>query len=84
MPFCYSKIDLKLLPFEKLGKELKNKKEKFFLRLSGPVKRPLFPYEGKTTESKCYKTVIDLITQIPVEYHIHTTIISEYKKCGIT
>ena len=24
-------------------------------------------------------TVVDHITQIPVEYHIHTTIISEYK-----
>ena len=35
--------------------------------------------ESKSTESKCNKTVVDHITQIPVEYHIHTTIISEYK-----
>jgi hypothetical protein len=44
---------------------------------------PISP-EGKSTESKCNKTMVDLITQIPVEYHIHTTIISEYIKCGIT
>ena len=42
------------------------------------LKRPDF-HEGKSTESKCNKTVVDHITQIPVEYHIHTTIISEYK-----
>ena len=36
-------------------------------------------HEGKSTESKCNKTVVDHITQIPVEYHIHTTIILEYK-----
>jgi len=35
--------------------------------------------EGKSTVSKCNKTVVDHIIQIPVEYHIHTTIISEYK-----
>ena len=35
--------------------------------------------EGKSTESKCNKTVVDHITQIPIEYHIHTMIISEYK-----
>ena len=37
-------------------------------------------HEGKSTESKCNKTVVDHITQILVEYHIHTTIISEYKQ----
>ena len=30
-------------------------------------------HDGKSTESKCNKTVVDHITQIPVEYHIHTT-----------
>ena len=35
--------------------------------------------EGKSTVSKCNNIVVDHITQIPVEYHIHTTIISEYK-----
>ena len=30
-------------------------------------------HEGKSIESKCNKTVVDHITQIPVEYHIHTT-----------
>jgi hypothetical protein len=30
MSFCYSKIDLKLLPFENLEKELKNKKKNYF------------------------------------------------------
>ena len=39
------------------------------------VKRPDF-CEGKSTESMCNKTVVDHITQIPVNYHIHTTIIS--------
>ena len=42
------------------------------------MKRPDFR-EGKSIESKCNKTVVDHITQILVEYHIHTTIISEYK-----
>ena len=42
------------------------------------VKRPDFR-EGKSTESKCIMTDVDHITQIPVEYHIHTMIISEYK-----
>ena len=36
-------------------------------------------HEGKSTESKRNKTAVDHITQIPVEYHIHTMIISEYK-----
>ena len=44
----------------------------------GKVKRPDFR-EGKSIESKCNKTVVDHITQILVEYHIHTTIKSEYK-----
>ena len=35
------------------------------------VKRPNFR-EGKSTESKCNKTVVDHITQIPIKYHIHT------------
>ena len=35
--------------------------------------------EGKSTESMCNKTVVDHIIQILVKYHIHTTIISEYK-----
>ena len=47
------------------------------------LKRPDFR-ERKSTESKCNKTVVDHITQISVEYHIHTTIILEYIKCGIT
>ena len=47
------------------------------------MKRPDFR-KGKSTESKCIMTVVDHITQIPVEYHIHTMIISEYIKCGIT
>ena len=36
------------------------------------AKRPDF-HEVKFTESKCNKTVVDHITQILVEYHIHTT-----------
>ena len=48
------------------------------IKHGGELKRPHF-CEGKSTESKCNKTVVDHITQIPVEYHIHTTIISEYK-----
>ena len=42
------------------------------------MKRPDFR-EGKSIESKCIMTVVDHITQIPIEYHIDTTIISEYK-----
>ena len=47
------------------------------------VKRPDFR-EGKSTESKCIMTVVDHITQILVENHIHTMIISEYIRFGIT
>jgi hypothetical protein len=39
--------------------------------------------EGESIESKCNKTMVDLITKILVKYHIHTMIISEYIKCGI-
>jgi len=39
------------------------------------LKRPNFR-KGKSTKSKCNKTVVDHIIQIPIEYHIHTTIIS--------
>jgi len=35
--------------------------------------------KGNPLSFKCNKTMVDHITQIPVEYHIHTTIISEYK-----
>ena len=35
------------------------------------LKRPDF-HEGKSTASKCNKTIVDYITQILVEYHIHT------------
>ena len=55
----------------------------FFLELAHLLKRPDF-HKGKSTESKYNKTVVDQITQIPVEYHINTTIISEYIRCGIT
>jgi hypothetical protein len=32
-----------------------------------------FSTKGKSIELKCNMTVVDHITQIPVEYHIHTT-----------
>jgi hypothetical protein len=39
--------------------------------------------KGKSTESKYNKTAMDLITQILVEYHIHTTIILEYNSAEL-
>ena len=66
--------DCYLWPEEHLGAH--SKADEAWWRWS--LKRPDFR-EGKSIESKCNKTVVDHITQIPVEYHIHTMIISEYK-----